>query len=122
MKGNETDRFVERTRRLLDQGARDIDAATLARLDRARRRALAGERPARRLLLDLRRLFPAAALLGAAAAAALALVLRVETPRTAAPLAAALEDLEVVTAPEPLDFYADLDFYAWMAAETDDAG
>ena len=99
---------------LLDESASRLDAPTLSRLNRARHAALAQRRPRRRGIGWL----PAAAVAGACA---LLLGVAVWTTQRApphnapvaagaAPAAAALGD------DDSLEFYQDLEFYAWLDA------
>ncbi|MGE0861099.1 MAG: hypothetical protein AB7I01_10720 [Gammaproteobacteria bacterium] len=98
--------FAARVRRRLDAGLDAQDALTLARLRAARLNALT---------VVPRRPAWAAALPLAAACAALAIALgHAHAPLGAAP---GLDDVELLADREPLEFYQDLEFYAWLALD-----
>jgi len=111
--------WIERARALLDQSTDALDAATLSRLHRARRAALAQRRGmSRRWALGA----------GVAAAAALMLGLGLGLHRsgqTDRPTPAMTEtavfqpaDIDVLTGDDDaLDLYENLDFYAWLDAQ-----
>lgn len=100
--------FTARVRQRLDARLASQDALTLARLRAARLNAVA---------VASRRPTWTAALPLAAACAALAIALG----HAHAPLGAAsgLDDVELLAGHEPLEFYQDLEFYAWL--ELDDS-
>lgn len=107
------DRWIERATALLDDSARNLDAATVSRLNRARQAALAQPRSAaRRWLLGA----------GFAGAAACALALAIGLHRFGAEVApdkagAQADDVDLINADEDtLDLYENLDFYAWLGA------
>jgi len=110
----EDEAWTRRVRTVLDQPNGELDAATLSRLNRARQAALAaalGRRP-------LRAWWPAALATAAVLAVAVVLV-RIPEPATpAAPVAA--EDFEVIAAQDSLELYEDLEFYAWLDAQSAD--
>jgi len=109
------DRFETRIRGALDQGLEGIEPDVARRLRRARHEAIAqADRP------RLRRWAPAAAL--ALASLVLAVVILGPAKKPAdLPLTAA--DLEIIAADDSLQFYEELDFYQWLAVETErDAG
>lgn len=107
--------FLAAARDELERGCERLDGHTLSRLNRIRHAAL--ERPGarRRALL--------APFGGLVTASVLALVVVMALPNrnqeTAAPVPAdpdlAIEDLEILTSEESLDFYADFEFYQWLA-------
>jgi len=108
--------WVERAVALLDESARDLDAATLSRLNRARQTALASRRrPRQRWLIG-----------GGFAAAALALVVAIGINQRAVPPpalsadVAAQEDLDALVGDDSPDLYENLDFYAWLDAQQQD--
>ncbi|MGH8194662.1 MAG: hypothetical protein ACREQ8_09715 [Woeseiaceae bacterium] len=110
----------QRGKRLFDESVQALDAETVSRLNRGRRRALA---EANRNGAELRwlRLTPAAA--AAAALAAAVIVWQLQSgidelpPDTAA-------DFELLFADEDFEMLEDLEFYRWMALDetVDDAG
>ncbi|MDX1605025.1 MAG: hypothetical protein R3202_02465 [Candidatus Competibacterales bacterium] len=94
-------------RRELDASAERLDAATRSRLTRARHAALSERgRPRRHWL--------AGGAAGVAAAAALAAVLWLQP----APEPDLIDDLEIVAGRADLEFYRELEFYAWLDGET----
>jgi len=110
--------WLTQVRTILDQSADGLDAATLSRLNRARQAALARRATAQRWYL------PA----GLASACVLLLALftwHAPAPQTELPLAAksaAGGDIDLVSSDDSLDFYQDLEFYAWLEAQDQDLG
>jgi len=111
--------WVGQTKAVLDQSAEALDAATVSRLNQARRAALA-RRPARQHWF-----------LPAGLASACVLLLAVLTwhayrPGTSDdaifPKAATSGDIELVSSDDSLEFYQDLEFYAWLDAQDQDLG
>ena len=108
-------------RRLLDESAAALDAATLSRLNRARQAALGQRRRPR--------FAPTGWLPAAGLAAACALLLAVAAwnplqhagslPAPSAP--SAVVDADAGSA-DDIEFYQNLDFYAWLDAEQDGDG
>ena len=118
------DRLVRDAERLLRQGAEDLDAATLARLHRARQQALAElDRHARRPSWLQPGWRPAA---GVAVVAVLAVALwigRMSGPAAPEPQSAKTpagtadsSDLDLVLAEENLEMLEDLEFFDWIEA------
>jgi uncharacterized protein DUF3619 len=113
--------WIDRAMALLDRSTEDLDAATLSRLTRARRAALAQRRtPSRRWVLG-------AGFAGAAAAVlfgvALGLHQRVDTSNRPAHDAVPLQagDIDMLTGDDDaLDLSENLDFYAWLDAQDGD--
>lgn len=109
--------WLDQIRTQLDESARDLDAQTLSRLNRARQQALAavGRSAPRRWHW-----------LAMATAAALTVAmlwlpqLRTPTPEPVPVVEANAEDFELLTSEESLALYSDLDFYAWL--DTQDLG
>ena len=112
-------------RQLLEDSAQDLDAATLSRLNRARQSALEQARP--------RALRPWFVPAGLASACALLIAVAVawHAPSSApmgasfsaAPGASAssfASDLDMMTGDDGIEFYQDLDFYAWLDAQGQD--
>ncbi len=107
---NDEAHFVSEVRRVLDAGTADLGEVDAARLAAARRRALAARhRPARWFQTGL----------VAVAAGVIAVVVVWRVPEPVAPVPV-LEDVELLTASEPMDLFEELDFYLWLAAN--DAG
>jgi hypothetical protein len=113
--------WIDDARALLDDSTRAIDAATLSRLNRARQAALAARRPRARGLWWL-----SAAGLAGTCALLLALT-RWNVPSThglppAAELSSApsaVATVDAVTA-DDIEFYQNLEFYAWLDAQDSD--
>ncbi len=115
--------WIAQARHLLDESADGLDAATLSRLNRARQAALAPR--SRRMPRPW--LLPA----GLAGACAMLLVVAIWAPHHAAPIAgdagrlasgasAAVEATDTPGGDDSLEFYQDLDFYAWLDAQAKD--
>jgi hypothetical protein len=110
--------FEQRAQTLLRERAEQLDGATRSRLTQARHAALAA--------IERRRstrywLLPAT---GVAAAAVIALVLTNQSAhQTAERVAAtaAVDEMEIVTADDSLEFYRDVDFYTWLAVIDEDS-
>jgi hypothetical protein len=107
-------KFLNAARRVLDEAEKNLDAATVARLRAARRQALdQGRRPRARPAW----LFPVGGLVTAGVALAVAALLWFGAPNPAA--VPNLGDLDLLTAHESPDFFADLDFYDWLDRNAD---
>ena len=109
---NEHPQWTQAAKNLLDESARNLDAATLSRLNRARQHALAQRR---KVLLWV---------LPTGLASACALLLAVALWHARAPHApadagaGAVSDAAVGEAlADDDEFYEDLDFYAWLDAQ-----
>jgi hypothetical protein len=113
----EDDAWLTRIRSELDASARDLDAATLSRLNRARQRALS-EAPRPRWRWPL-------AMAGAASCAlALALALRTTAPAEVPMIEQGVqgaEDFELLTDGDDIALYSDLEFYAWLDSQDPEA-
>lgn len=113
--------WLEQSKRLLDESAANLDAAALSRLNRARQAAL-GQRRRR-----VREWLP----VGAVAACTMLVALVVANDHRHAhrgapelPLVAQTEsagDVDLVSSDDSLEFYQDLEFYAWLEAQQQDA-
>lgn len=107
-------------KRLLDCAANDLDADTLARLRAARARAWQraasepGPRPRRRGWLAVGGLAVAGLVL--AVAGTLWTALPGSTPL------GGVEDAELLASKESPEFYAEIDFYQWLAHANDRSG
>ncbi len=108
-----TEEFHDKARRLLDEHARDLDAATLSRLHQARNQALRQHRPFGISWLTGRYFA------GSAIAACLALVTvyfyQVQPP----PLPSIFEDPIQQETAENIELLDDLEFMAWLVIEED---
>ncbi|HEY8009819.1 MAG TPA: hypothetical protein VIE67_02350 [Rudaea sp.] len=119
--------WIAQARQLLDESARDLDAHTASRLNRARQTALALQsvRSPRRWLLP-------AGLASACAALLLAVAIwqphhsalspAPDTLDSAATTAGAVGTADADTSPadDTLEFYQNLEFYAWLDAQGKD--
>jgi hypothetical protein len=111
--------WTEQARHALDESAQNLDASTLSRLNRARQGALAQGRPLRPWYL------PAG--LASACAVLVAVAIAWHTPTNSImPTAAGANagsfdsDLDMMTSDDGIEFYQDLDFYAWLDAQEKD--
>ena len=126
--------WVAQATALLDESAQQLDAATLSRLNRARQAALACRRPraARAWFLPAGLASACALLLAVAvwhAPAPVAGSAPLVTPAAAKASATAsasatangngfnANDLDMVSGDDSLEFYQDLEFYAWLDAQ-----
>jgi hypothetical protein len=103
---------------LLDESADALDAATLSRLNRARQAALSQGRGVSS------RWTVAVGLAGAALALVLAFGLGERQARQSVPAPVAIGqagDAEALASDDNLDLYENLDFYAWLDAQQQDA-
>lgn len=114
MNRNDEESFLQAARGLLDEGMRNLDARTEQRLERARMRALeaAGEGSRESFL---RRRWVMFGSFATAATAAIAAFLWLNASPGVLP-ARQVEDFEIITSREKIDFYQNLDFYRWLAA------
>jgi hypothetical protein len=105
---DERDPIVVSIRLELDRSCAALDGYTLSRLHRIRSEAVARRRSRlQQWLLPFGTLATASALV-------LAIGLYSRTPASGVDNAA-LEDIEILAANEALDFYADYEFYQWLA-------
>ncbi len=118
---DETGRKLEtQARRLLDDAAQHLDADTVARLRAARARAwqLAEQAPRAPAARPPRRWWlPVGGLAVAGIVLAVAGTLWLAAPG-GAPVTG-LEDVELLASKESPEFYADIEFYNWLASRTD---
>jgi hypothetical protein len=111
--------FLDRVRRTLDDSVDNLDARTLSQLTQARHRALekAGSKPA----VHRRPFWFSLAGLGATAAVVALAIFLARYP-SGPDRYSAIEDVEILAASENPEFFANMEFYAWLAEEMDDAG
>jgi len=112
-------KLIERIREQLDAGVDKLDGATLSRLAKARRQAVAAASESRRRWWppwpgehstgDW--LVPAGAF-ASVVATAVALTIMVAEPGNG--LAKEIDDLEMLTAGEEIELYENLEFYLWL--------
>lgn len=112
--------FESRAKQLLDKSAHELDDATVTRLRAARARAwqraeAAPTAPARRF--RSRWWLPVGSVALAGVTVAVVGVLWFGTP-TGIP-ANGFEDIELLASKESPDFYAELEFYHWLASRVD---
>jgi len=109
------DAWTDSIRNELDCSARDLDGASVSRLNRARQAALHSARRAQ----SPRWLWPATW----AGAFALTLVIALwprllpDTPAMPSSNVGAAEDFQMLASSEELELYEELDFYAWLDAQ-----
>jgi hypothetical protein len=115
--------FEQRSRELLQQSAEQLDGATRSRLTQARHAALDAIKQRQRKGMGWYWLLPAT---GAAVAAAAVLFVQQPSPEqvaitapTSSPIAA-IDAMDIVTAEDSLEFYRDVDFYAWLDSVIDE--
>jgi hypothetical protein len=108
--------FERRMQTALQESAERLDGATRSRLTQARHAALEAAKKPRSGLSTW--LLPAT---GVAAAAALAMVLVASPPRQSPEQAAfePVDEFEILAAEDSLEFYRDVEFYAWVGAVLD---
>lgn len=106
--------WTDRIRQQLDTSARDLDAATLSRLNQARQSALqAAQKPVPR-----RWLWPATLAGAFSLALAVAVWPRLMPETVPMPTAGTLpDDFTMLAGSENLELYEELDFYAWLDAQ-----
>jgi len=103
--------FAENARVILELGLEALDPKTRARLQAARRVAVEGRTKPSPWLISATGLAAVCALL--LAVFFLLKMPSIKSPPGDVPLPA-VEDLELLSAPESLDFYEDLSFYNWL--------
>jgi len=118
MNGNEEEKILGMVKDFLDEEVANLDAGTQRRLEHARMAALeeAGES---RWTSFLRRRWLMFGSFATAATAAAAVFMWLHASPGVLP-AGPIEDFEIITSQERIDFYQDLDFYRWLAATEKD--
>lgn len=111
--------FLERVRRTLDDSVDNLDAQTLSRLTQARQDAL--EQVESKPYLHKHRFWLTTAGLVATAAAVILAIFLTRVP-SVPQYYSAIEDVEILAASENPEFFSELEFYAWLVEEMDDAG
>ena len=113
--------WTGQAKQVLDESAEGLDAATLSRLNRARQRALEQARPrARRPWFVPAGLASACAVLIAVAVAWQMPTHNATPALTDANAGTFASDMDMMSSDDGLDFYEDLDFYAWLDAQEQD--
>ena len=112
MSKDDENEFVKRVSATLDEQADSLDGETLSKLNQARQAAIekAGKRSSSWL-------FPASGIATAAGIAALSFSLWTNTVTISNLEPDVLEDIELLSSNEELDFYNDLAFYQWLEDE-----
>jgi hypothetical protein len=112
------EKFEQRAQSLLTESAEHLDARTRSRLTQARHAALEAVKPAQKGVWKW--LVPVS---GATATAVIGAVLLFNPGRYVeqGSAVAAADELEIVTGEDSLEFYRDVEFYAWLDTVLDDA-
>ncbi|VAX31928.1 hypothetical protein MNBD_NITROSPINAE05-379 [hydrothermal vent metagenome] len=111
--------FLKKVKQSLDQGEENIPPETRSRLHRIRQEALRiKEQEKSRVIKWLPTPYPA---LATAAVVLLAVLLSFPGDREQA-LFHPLDDLEILASNNKIEFYEELDFYAWLTEEEPNAG
>jgi hypothetical protein len=118
MNAADESRWLAQLRTQLDEDARDLDAETASKLNRARQRALDAGLARRRSRYG----FLAYALTASIAALlALSVLVRVAErpePMPAVATAPTADDLDLLAGTEELEMIEDLEFYAWLELQS----
>jgi len=111
------DKFLNAAKRALDEAEKNLDAGTVTRLRTARREAIEQglRRPSRK---HPGWLLPVGGFATAAIVFAVAGLLWFSAPNPNL-LQANVSDIELLTAHENPEFFADLDFYDWLDNDSD---
>jgi hypothetical protein len=107
--------FLEKVQDLLNQGTENLGSHTERRLEELRGSALTAAEEKRSRFFPPRRWV----LVGSFAMATLAAVgvFFWLSPSATPPPTGEIEDLEIITSQERIDFYQNLDFYRWLGSE-----
>ena len=111
------DKFLNAAKRALDEAEKNLDAGTVTRL-RAARRAAIEQGLQRPLRMRPGWLLPVGGFATAAIVFAVAGLLWFSAPNPNL-LQANVSDIELLTAHENPEFFADLDFYDWLDNDSD---
>ncbi|MCG6980961.1 MAG: DUF3619 family protein [Deltaproteobacteria bacterium] len=111
--------FLEKVRRTLDDSVENLDAQTLSRLTQARHNAV--EQVKSKPYLRTHRFWLTTAGLVTTAAAVLLAIFLTRAP-SVPQYYSAIEDVEILAANDSPEFFSQLEFYAWLVEEMDDAG
>lgn len=109
--------WTDQAKTLLDESARDLDGATLSRLNRARQAAVSQRAPRLR-----QRWFVPAGLASACLLVAAVVMWQrpfMTAPAAKNPIGLSGSDADIVSGDDTLEFYQDLEFYAWLDAQQD---
>ena len=116
MNANDWERqFLEKVKGLLNEGVENLDRQTGQRLEHIRIKALEAAREKRSgFFTPLRWVMVGG--FATATMAAVALFFWLNTSPGDLPVKQ-VEDFEIITSQEPIDFYQNLDFYRWLATK-----
>ncbi|WP_455366799.1 hypothetical protein [Kaarinaea lacus] len=128
MKGNDRQQpiddqiFLSAAKTTLESSVEQIDDHTQARLAAIRRRAVdtAANKPPLASSVFSRWFLPVGGLATACAAVLVAVTLWTQEPEQNSAPVAVLEDLNILTGSDELEFYQELEFYEWLAANEQD--
>ena len=110
--------FLENVEGLLNEGAENLDGRTKQRLEHIRIEALKSVEEKRAGFFTPLR-WAMVAGFASATVAAVGLLFWLPTSPVVLP-AKHIEDLEIITSVDHIDFYQNLDFYRWLATKEDD--
>lgn len=116
---NYDETFLEKVRSTLDTSVENIDTSIQLRLSRIRKEVLWSEKQ-KRSRFRQRFLVPVTGF-AAVLVALLASILYFDSPPRMQQIDYA-EDIEILASDDSFEFYANLDFYAWLAKEEQNAG
>jgi len=120
MQNKQQDELAHNIRRQLDDAVVGMDGATQSKLRQARaqamEKALASSRPFYRSIYRRQWLPAGVALTSVLALVVLLVPLQPERPDSGQAELLVAEDLEILSQPEELELYEDLEFYRWMSA------
>ena len=109
--------FLEKVQDFLDQGTENLGSPTERRLEEIRGQVLMAAGQKRSSFLPPRR-WVLAGSFAMVTLVAVGLFLWL-SPSTESPPAGDIEDLEIITSQERIDFYQNLDFYRWLGSKED---
>lgn len=101
--------FINKAKSLLDDAADNLDEKTMSRLRQARIRALESAKDG----ASINWMIPASGLAAVATVSVLTISIWTAKP-VEHELADAFNDIELLTSTESLEFYEELEFYAWI--------
>lgn len=107
--------FLKKAKAILESGAEELDGSTQQKLYAMRRRVL-NSAPSRRPGFSFSLRWATLGGIAAAATAVLAVFFWLETSPGDFP-AGHIEDFEILTSRERVDFYQNLEFYRWLAVQ-----